>query len=90
MSLIILIWETAPIFEQQVSTYIVLCHFRADPITGALNTLNGVLDLIGSRNVFPGVQECLLLHCSWKNTSTILPKIKSYPSLEEPNYPTFL
>ena len=45
-------------------TYIVLSHFRADPVTGALNALDGVLDLVGSRDVFPGVKEGLLLHRS--------------------------
>ena len=45
-------------------TYIVLSHFRADPVTGALNALDGVLDLVGRRDVLPRVQECLLLHRS--------------------------
>ena len=59
--------DTSPVKEQvKLATYIILTHFCADAITGALNPLNGVLDLIGGRNVFPRVQEGLLLHCSWE------------------------
>ena len=45
-------------------THVVLRHFRADAIAGALHPLDGVLDLVGRRDVLPRVQECLLLHRS--------------------------
>ena len=43
-------------------TYVVLRHFRADAIAGALHPLDGVLDLVGRRDVLPRVQEGFLLH----------------------------
>ena len=45
-----------------VGSHIVLGHLGADTVTGALNILDSVLDLIGGGDVLPGVQEGLLLH----------------------------
>ena len=47
-----------------ILVYIICCHFGLDPVTGALHVLDCVLSLVGGGNVFPGVQEGLLLHCS--------------------------
>ena len=47
------------------NTNIVLPHLARDAITGTLHILNSVLGLIACWDVFPGAQECLLLHGSW-------------------------
>ena len=47
------------------NTNIVLPHLGRDAITSTLHILNSVLGLIGCWDVFPGAQECLLLHGFW-------------------------
>jgi hypothetical protein len=47
---------------QMERTYVILRHLGAYPVAGALNVLDGVLDLVRRRDVLPRVQEGFLLH----------------------------
>ena len=42
--------------------HVILGHLGLDAVTGAVDILDGVLDLISSWDVLPSVEECLLLH----------------------------